>query len=142
MSDLPEASDHGQGFNSPTLHQLTNMKTIAIDFDGVIHAYTKGWHDGTIYDEPMQGSLDAVKTLAVNNKIVIFSTRAKGDGNLAEMKHWLDKHGFLPFINDITHEKVIASIYIDDRGLRFTDWSNTLDTLTEMNFRSDQMALL
>jgi hypothetical protein len=118
------------------------MKTIAIDFDGVIHAYSKGWHDGTIYDEPMQGSLDAVKTLAVNNKIVIFSTRAKGDGNLAEMNHWLDKHGFLPYVSDVSHEKPIASIYIDDRGLRFTDWSNTLDTLTEMNFRSDQMALL
>jgi hypothetical protein len=118
------------------------MKTIAIDFDGVIHKYSKGWQDGTIYDEPMEGSLDAIKQLAVNNKLIIFSTRAKGDGNLAEMKHWLDKHGFLPFISEITHEKAIASIYIDDRGLRFNDWSNTMETLTEMSFVSDQMALI
>ena len=29
--------------------------TIAIDFDGVIHKNSKGFHDGTIYDEPIEG---------------------------------------------------------------------------------------
>jgi hypothetical protein len=57
------------------------------------------------------------------------------------MKRWLDKHGFTPYINSITHEKAIASIYIDDRGLRFNDWPNTMDTLTDMDFVSNQMAL-
>jgi hypothetical protein len=27
-----------------------------MDFDGVIHKYSKGWLDGSIYDEPMEGA--------------------------------------------------------------------------------------
>ena len=29
--------------------------TIAVDFDGVIHNNSKGFHDGTVYGEPIDG---------------------------------------------------------------------------------------
>ena len=35
-------------------------KTIAVDFDGFIHKYSKGWHDGSIYDEPVEGAAEAL----------------------------------------------------------------------------------
>ena len=38
-----------------------NNNQIAIDFDGVIHKNSKGYYDGTIYDEPVEGSLEAIK---------------------------------------------------------------------------------
>jgi 5'(3')-deoxyribonucleotidase len=117
-------------------------KTIAIDFDGVIHKYSKGWQNGAIYDPPMDGALDAVKKLATNNRLIIFSTRAKDPKMRLEMLAWLNKHGFASYFSKVTHEKAIAHIYIDDRGLRFADWSNTMDTLTEMNFVDNQMSLL
>jgi hypothetical protein len=49
---------------------------IAIDFDGVIHGYSKGWNGGAIYDPPVPGvkeALDALK--AEGHYLMIFSTR-------------------------------------------------------------------
>ena len=41
-----------------------DLKNIAIDFDGVIHTFDKGFYDGTCYGEPLPGSLEAIKTLS------------------------------------------------------------------------------
>jgi len=46
------------------LQKTENSKQLAIDFDGVIHKNSKGFYDGTIYDEPIEGSIQAVKELA------------------------------------------------------------------------------
>ena len=37
------------------------LNNVAIDFDGVIHDFDKGWHDGTCYGEPLPGSIEAIK---------------------------------------------------------------------------------
>lgn len=64
------------------------MKSIAIDFDGVIHRYSKGWQDGSIYDEPINGCFEAIKELMDKGYAVfIFSTR-----NSYQIKKWLTYH--------------------------------------------------
>src|SRR3546814_17831472 len=35
--------------------------TVALDFDGVIHRYSKGWRGGVIHDPPMPGAIEDVK---------------------------------------------------------------------------------
>lgn len=61
------------------------MKTIAIDFDGVIHKYSKGWHDGTCYDKPVDGVFDAIKSLVEQGySVFILSTR-----NSRQIKNWM-----------------------------------------------------
>lgn len=101
--------------------------TIAVDFDGVIHEYSQGWKDGSIYDIPKKGVKEALERLSKKYKIVIFSTRnhdrtIKGEmqkNQIKEMSDWLDKHE-IPF--DAIHTncgKPIAKLYIDDNAYRF-----------------------
>jgi hypothetical protein len=62
--------------------------TIAIDFDGVIHKYSKGWQDGTIYDGVVPGAIGAINALLkAGYSVFIFSTRGP-----KQIKKWLREH--------------------------------------------------
>ena len=60
------------------------MQTIAIDFDGVIHKYSKGWQDGTCYDDEVAGVFEAIQELMKTYTVFIFSTRSP-----RQIKKWL-----------------------------------------------------
>jgi len=108
---------------------------IAIDFDGVIHNNNKGWHDGTCYGEPIEGSLKAIKHLWYSgHTIVIFTAKVKPDRPLVDGKtgmelvqEWLDKYGYSKYITEITCEKPRAILYIDDKAYRFENWNDTIE---------------
>ena len=107
-------------------------KTISIDFDGVIHNDCFGWHDGTIYGEPIEGSLEAVKKLSENYKLVLFTAKAKPDRPLVNGKtgtelvwEWLEKYKIDAYFSEITAEKPRCLFYIDDKAIRFIDWKKT-----------------
>lgn len=109
-------------------------KNIAIDFDGVIHNFDKGYHDGTCYGDPIPGSLEAIQKLSTQYNIIIFTAKAKPNRPLVNGKtgtqlvsEWLSKHGVLHCISEITSEKPRAILYIDDNGYRFNNWDNTLN---------------
>ena len=109
---------------------------IAIDFDGVIHKNSLGFHDGTVYDEPIPGAIDAIKKLSKNNTIVIFSCKAltdrpvvQGKTGIQLIEDWLEKHDIRSLVSDVTFKKPRASVYIDDKGYRFENWNATLQFL-------------
>lgn len=108
--------------------------TIAVDFDGVLHPYTKGWVGETPDDEaPVAGALDAIKTLAETHDVVVFSTRCGSGHGLRETWQWLDKHGFAAFVKDVSCTKPGALAYIDDRAVPFNgDWSEALASTREL----------
>jgi vacuolar-type H+-ATPase subunit F/Vma7 len=114
--------------------------TIALDFDGVIHGYSKGWGNGLIYDKPKQGAkLAMAKLVKQGFSIVIFTTRLNPeirDKNEAieqakMLDVWLGKYGFIKgrHYHYITALKPKAKVYVDDRALKFVDWENTEDLL-------------
>jgi len=111
-----------------------HLVNLAIDFDDVIHKNSKGFHDGTIYDEPIEGSIEAIKALSKYYNIIIFTAKAKSDRPLVNGKtgaelvsEWLDKHGILDCVVDVTSEKPRAIAYIDDKAVRFTTWDDMLE---------------
>ena len=111
-------------------------KTIAIDFDGVIHSFEFGFHDGTIYGTPLPGSLESIKKIAEKYKIVIYTAKAKKDRPLINGKtgtelvwEWLKKYEIDTLIADVTAEKPRAVCYIDDKAIQFINWDQTLNDL-------------
>ncbi len=120
-----------------TKQKKENNNQLAIDFDGVIHKNSKGFFDGTVYDEPIDGVKDALEQLSKKYKIVIFTCKVKPDRPLIKGKTgeelietWLSKHGLLHYISEITCEKPRAILYIDDKGYRFNNWESTLNFLS------------
>ena len=115
------------------------LNNVAIDFDGVIHNFDKGWHDGTCYGEPLPGSINAIKSLSKKYNIIIFTAKAKknrplvnGKTGVELVKEWLEKYGLTDFVSEITSEKPRAKIYIDDNGYRFESWEKTLNDIEEI----------
>ena len=112
------------------------MRTVAVDFDGVIHRYSRGWQDGSIYDEPIEGAFSALHLLMKDFAVFIHTTR-----NPHQVADWIETRSAIPCaaqVNDgmefwnvqgellVTNRKLPAVAYIDDRGIRFTDWNQAL----------------
>ena len=115
------------------------LVNIAIDFDGVIHKNSKGFFDGTIYDEPVEGVEEALKELSKNNSIIVFTCKAKKDRGLVNGKtgvelvwEWLEKYNLAKYVSKVTAEKPRALVYVDDKALRFVSWEKTAEELTNM----------
>jgi|LauGreStaDraftv2_3_1035109.scaffolds.fasta_scaffold00555_3 hypothetical protein len=107
---------------------------LSIDFDGVVHNFNKGYHDGTCYGDPLPGSIEALRLLSNKYRIIIFTAKAKasrplvnGMTGIEHVADWLERHGVRDCVAEITSEKPRAFLYIDDNAYRFTNWTDTLE---------------
>lgn len=117
------------------------MQTIAVDFDKVVHGYSKGWDDGTIYDPPVPGAIDGLLSLMRNFAVFIFTSR-----DIGQVSEWLapllpkgmqivtDRHADIKFWNVadailVTNRKLPAMFYLDDRAVHFVNWDQALSEI-------------
>lgn len=116
--------------------------TIAVDFDGVIHANRQGWQGGEIYDCAFADCERVLGELKKEGcRIVIHTSRVTdkehGDivpDQLYAVEQWLRARG-IPF-DDIWVGcgKPLAHIYIDDRAMKFIHWNLAHNEIThELN---------
>jgi hypothetical protein len=123
MADSPSSTSPSREKRRPT---------ICLDFDGVVHLYSKGWKGpAEIYDPPVPGAAEAISNLRDSGfNVVIFSTRASTEAGWIAMIDWFTKYQIC--IDDIVKEKPPAMVYVDDRALRFEgDWGETLKTIAK-----------
>lgn len=120
--------------------------TIAVDFDGVIHSYDRGWADGLIYGELLPGAREGLAALMTETAVVVHTTR-----DAEPVVEWLTARGIPAvteqvasetgwvgvFWNDqttllVTSRKLPAVAYLDDRAVRFWNWSRALRDLRDV----------
>jgi len=113
---------------------------LGIDFDGVIHKNSKGFFDGTIYDDPFEGTKEALRKLSDKYTLICYTAKAKPDRMLINGKtgtelvwEWLEKHDYAKYISKVTSEKPRAVAYIDDKAVRFTDWKTCFKDLENLD---------
>lgn len=112
---------------------------IALDFDGVIHNDDKGYHDGTIYGNPIDGVESALEHLSKSYTLVIYSCKSNPMRPLVDGKNgteliweWLEKWNLKQYISDVVWGKPNAMTYIDDKGIGFKNWRQTLYDLNRL----------
>lgn len=122
-------------------------RTVAVDFDGVIHAYSKGWQDGSIYDAPHPGALDGLRKLMDHYAVFVHTSR-----DTLAVAAWLASHGMTVATDPaadvrfwtergvllVTQRKLPAVAYLDDRAVRFTSWAAALRVLLPDESRDAQ----
>jgi histidinol phosphatase-like enzyme len=120
-----------------TEHNVNNV--LCLDFDGVIHNDYLGFHDGTIYGDPIPGSLDAIKELCKKYELIIFTCKANPKRPLINNKtgteliwDWLEKYEIKNCISDVTFCKPTALAYIDDKAFRFENWAETIKSVESL----------
>ena len=99
----------------------TFKKTILIDLDGVLNEY-KGEFDKDFIPPIKLGAKEFLEKLAIEFDLKLFTTR-----NKMIATKWLIENDIDNLFNDITSNKELAWVYIDDRCINF---DGNFDNLT------------
>lgn len=122
---------------------MSRVQTVAVDFDGVLHSYERGWADGSIYGDWKPGADTALTQLMQRYAVFVHTTR-----DPKQVARWIEGrtgHGVecttrlprtwwgrrKPFWNQqgvllVTGRKLAAVAYIDDRAVQFVTWPDAL----------------
>ena len=118
---------------------MAKRHKICLDFDAVLAEY-HGWVSAEHTGPPLPGAKKFLERLVkANIDFVVFTTRTK----LEVLHNWFAKYN-MPKPLEITHEKIRATAYIDDRGVNFDgNFDNLIKTLIKFkpHYKDDETHL-
>lgn len=140
---------------------ITDRPILCLDFDGVIHRYSRGWQDGSIYDGIVEGFWPWAMHAKEHFRLVVYSSRSRDPAGTLAMARWLMERyqewggiggsgliGSPPILTlrdndgdeitfEFASEKPPAWLTIDDRAIQFRgDWGAAwLDPVTLRKFK-------
>lgn len=93
---------------------------ICFDFDGVLYSYTSGFLGvDALPDPPVEGAAAMCRELRDRGfDLCVLSARGNNDRGRDAISRWLAGNGFPAM--PVVATKPKASLYVDDRGFRFT----------------------
>jgi len=97
------------------------MRTIAVDFDLVIHDGYRGYDDGSLYGEPIEGAKFTLDNLIKKYNVVILTSRTEEEW--PKMRVWLEKYQ-LPQLEITNTKPKNMQALIDNRAIRFVSWAD------------------
>jgi len=102
-------------------------RVVCVDLNGVLDAYG-GWRDESHWDPPREGARAFLQALvSAGFDVVVFTTRWRPDA-----RRWLEEHGLLSLVSDVTDRKPPAHVFVDDRAVCFRgDYDCTLVEILE-----------
>jgi len=107
--------------------------TVAIDFDGVLFPVGGDPIKPSLDVAPLPGAKEALEAISQHySRIILHTCRARQDRPESAIPHieaWLEKYGLSEYFDEITSDKPRVSFYIDDKGVRHTDWDVTLGVM-------------
>jgi ribonucleotide monophosphatase NagD (HAD superfamily) len=107
----------------------TKPIVLAIDWDGVIHDRANPV-EGKRLGEPLPGAKEAIEKLVDRGfRVVIFTCVAHTPAGHQAVTDWMEYYD-IP-CHDVTAVKPVADLYIDDKGLRHKNWSQSLYLIGE-----------
>jgi hypothetical protein len=144
--EVPKKKKKREVLNDPYPNEsyvvIEMSRRAMIDLDGTIHKYSKGYGDGTIYDEPFAGAKAVIAWLKNKGyEIVIFTTRASEENALdhgqdvkkevESVENWLSNNGI--YYDRVTAEKLAADFYIDDKAIQIKNgnWKQVMQSIKQ-----------
>ena len=110
---------------------MKKNKTICIDFDGTLADYSKGFQGDDVFGDMLPNADTATSVLKKNGwTIIVYTTRPVTDA----LRDWLKENKIeYDYINENPEQpenssgsKLIADVYLDDRGITFRGWNEWL----------------
>ena len=119
----------------PNIVKPEFVKTITIDFDGVLHDYEGGWKGkDVVAGKPVDGAFEWLYKLLADPDFepVVYSSRSDEPTGVEAMKRWFHLHGFKR-VDELKFptQKPPAWLTLDDRCFLFQGRFPTLREMAE-----------